>query len=425
MKRAICLVVLAAALASGIAIATPLAATVDELGDCNGDGVVTVDELVLGVRIGLGEAEVRACPELDANEDGAVTVDELVQAVLRALEAPPPLALAFVTTTDFQTGSFATIATTAPFRVDPSRPQRRLGADPVARVFGRRVFVINRFGADNVQILDADRDFATVAQCSTGNGSNPQDLAFRDGRTGYVTLLARPYLLRVGLRPRPDCADFIQQEIDLRAYADRDGSPEASQSTVVGGFLYVALQRLENFTPVQPGLLLRIDPATDTVVGALQLMSANPFGMTQGLLTRGNRMYVVEVGQFGVNDGGVEAIDLDSFDSLGWVVREDALGGDITDIVLVSESLAYAIVSLPNFSTALMAFDPRTGQKLRTVLRQDGLSDIELDTRGQLFVVERNIHNPGVRVLRAADGVELTPGPLPTGLPPFDLVFLE
>lgn len=396
-----------------------------DFADCNGDDVVTIDEIVLGVRIALGEDALDRCPVFDTDESGSVTVDELIRAVLRALNAPAPLDLAFVTTTDFQTGSFATIEKEPPFRVDPSTPARRVGSDPVARVFGRRVFVINRFGADNVQILDSDRGFATLAQCSTGNGSNPQDIAFVDGHTAYVPLLARPYLLRVRARPRGDCADFIAGEIDLRAYADSDGSPEANQAVVHEGVLYVTLERLENFAPVQPGVLLRIDTRSDAVAGALTLLAANPFGMTKGLTVRGDNLYVAEVGQFGVNDGGIEVVDLASFASRGWVVREEELGGDITDFVLVSEDLGYAVVSLEDFSTALVSFQPRSGRKLATVLRQDGLSDIELDRKGQLFLSVRNIHAPGVRVFRGATGEELTTTPLFTGLPPFDVVFLE
>ena len=54
-------------------------------GDCNDDGTVTVDELVRGVNIALGIAEVKACRLFDKNDDGAVTVDELVSAVNAAL----------------------------------------------------------------------------------------------------------------------------------------------------------------------------------------------------------------------------------------------------------------------------------------------------------------------------------------------------
>jgi len=55
------------------------------VGDCNGDGSVTVDELVLGVDIALGTIEGTQCPRLDRNADGKVTIDELVVAVSNAL----------------------------------------------------------------------------------------------------------------------------------------------------------------------------------------------------------------------------------------------------------------------------------------------------------------------------------------------------
>jgi len=53
-------------------------------GDCNGDGVVAINELILGVNIALG-APVAGCPAIDANGDGAVAINELIAAVGRAL----------------------------------------------------------------------------------------------------------------------------------------------------------------------------------------------------------------------------------------------------------------------------------------------------------------------------------------------------
>jgi len=54
-------------------------------GDCNHDGMVTVDELIKGVNIALGTAAIDSCVEMDANDDGAVTVNELIAAVNGAL----------------------------------------------------------------------------------------------------------------------------------------------------------------------------------------------------------------------------------------------------------------------------------------------------------------------------------------------------
>lgn len=54
-------------------------------GDCNADGAVTVDELIVGVNIALGQADIDACAAFDRDGDGLVFVDELVAAVDAAL----------------------------------------------------------------------------------------------------------------------------------------------------------------------------------------------------------------------------------------------------------------------------------------------------------------------------------------------------
>jgi hypothetical protein len=54
-------------------------------GDCNGDGAVSVDELISAVNIALGTSPLSACPAADRNGDGNVGVEELVLGVTRAL----------------------------------------------------------------------------------------------------------------------------------------------------------------------------------------------------------------------------------------------------------------------------------------------------------------------------------------------------
>jgi hypothetical protein len=59
-------------------------------GDCNGDGGVTINELITGVNIAVGSPLLDACRAFDANGDGLVTVNELILAVNFALNGPPP-----------------------------------------------------------------------------------------------------------------------------------------------------------------------------------------------------------------------------------------------------------------------------------------------------------------------------------------------
>jgi hypothetical protein len=58
------------------------------VGDCNGDGQVTINELILGVNIALGVAPVSAC-EAFANNQGVVDIAQLIKGVNNALEGCP------------------------------------------------------------------------------------------------------------------------------------------------------------------------------------------------------------------------------------------------------------------------------------------------------------------------------------------------
>ena len=55
-------------------------------GDCNGDGHVTVNELIAAVNIALGQAQITACRACDLNGDAMITINELIAAVSKALQ---------------------------------------------------------------------------------------------------------------------------------------------------------------------------------------------------------------------------------------------------------------------------------------------------------------------------------------------------
>ncbi|MFI5394500.1 MAG: hypothetical protein ACHQ9S_03110 [Candidatus Binatia bacterium] len=55
------------------------------IGDCNGNGSVTVDEILTMVNIALGNTPLSACTAGDGNCDGRITVDEILTAVNAAL----------------------------------------------------------------------------------------------------------------------------------------------------------------------------------------------------------------------------------------------------------------------------------------------------------------------------------------------------
>jgi hypothetical protein len=66
-------------------VPSPTATIVPCVGDCDGSGDVTVNELITMVNIALGNASLNSCPAGDADHSGAITIDEILRAVNHAL----------------------------------------------------------------------------------------------------------------------------------------------------------------------------------------------------------------------------------------------------------------------------------------------------------------------------------------------------
>ncbi len=58
-------------------------------GDCDGDGQVSIAELIRGVNIALGSLPAGDCTAMDGNGDGSVAINELIAAVNAALDGCP------------------------------------------------------------------------------------------------------------------------------------------------------------------------------------------------------------------------------------------------------------------------------------------------------------------------------------------------
>ncbi|MFP6626171.1 MAG: hypothetical protein VCA74_03810 [Deltaproteobacteria bacterium] len=307
-----------------------------------------------------------------------------------------------------------------------------VSADSVVRLAAGRLFVLNRYGADNLQELKTDDPGVTLGQCSLGNGSNPHDIVIVSETLGYVSLYDSSKLSVIDPSALDDCEGFEKGVIDLSAFADDDGFPETDQMALVGDTLLVTLQRLDRsnfFQPAVSGLLLSIDTSTNTVSSSLELSIKNPFAETKGLIydEDSGLLYVGGPGKLfdDLEDGGIEVIDPATMTSQGVVISGAQLGGDLTDFVVVGSSRIYALVATDGFSVSLVEADLATGSVTDVLATSDLLmSDIELTQNGRLWLADRNCLNPGLRVFTIGDNRELTDQPLYPGLTPFTLTFL-
>jgi hypothetical protein len=86
MRRAASIVCALALLTAATAVRAQQTCT----GDCNGDGMVTINELILGVNIALGSQPLSACPAFDCENNQMVPINCLIQGVNNALNGCNP-----------------------------------------------------------------------------------------------------------------------------------------------------------------------------------------------------------------------------------------------------------------------------------------------------------------------------------------------
>jgi hypothetical protein len=242
--------------------------------------------------------------------------------------------VAFVLTTDFATGSYS-VVDLATRNVTPDIRPGGVHSDAIARFFGGRVYVVNRLGADSIQIIDPQQGFTTPTngELSVDNGSNPQDIVFVNANKAYVSRLDAPTLFI--LNPTT-----LQKtgELDLSSLIkpnDLDGSSEPAYMLIRNGLVYVALQHIDFSQSLLPkvanGEVVVINPATDSIVTVITLQGRNPVSELQYSPTL-NRILVSSVGNFAVIDGGgIEMInpDTNTVDAQ-LAVSEATMGGGIS-----------------------------------------------------------------------------------------------
>ena len=136
------------------------------------------------------------------------------------------------------------------------------------------VYVVNRYGADNIQVVSKDLK-KTLNQFSVGRETNPQDIAVIDPRKAYVSRLNAKTLLKVN-----PLNGKILKEIDLSSMAYARGVPQMAHLLLLGKRLFVQLQRLDDTALALPGdysSLVEIN--TDTDAG----LAGDSFGEDQSL----------------------------------------------------------------------------------------------------------------------------------------------
>lgn len=291
--------------------------------------------------------------------------------------------------------------------------------DAVGRWHDGLIYVVGRGGASLVQVYDPSGGWNLVREFSVGSGRNPQDIAFDGAGAAWISCYDDTVLLKVD----PNSGDILLT-LDTSAFADADGFPETGWVHHHDDRLYVTCQNLDRdggYAPTGPGRILVVDTVAGQWRDAIDLESANPY--TPFREDEADRLLVGCAGYWAMNDGGIEAVDTAAGQSLGLLVDEAQLGGDVLNFVPTGGDTLLAITSSATFTTSLVRVLTGSGE-VTVLMASSGydLADLAWDGGFQLFVADRKSSAPGIRVFDSHSGAELTGNPVATTLPPFQFI---
>jgi len=317
-----------------------------------------------------------------------------------------PTAEVFALGTDFGTAGVLSKIAVPSLDVTQNFVAAVASTDPVMRVFGNKAYIVNRFGFDNVTIVDLDTG-TLVDQISTGAGTNPQDVAVQ-GDTIYVAALGSGNIIVL------DAANpsATPGTIDISSY-DTDGIPDASSIYRVADTLFVTIGALDDTFAATEGKVILIDTVDDEVSGDFDLVYNNPFGLLQ---PHGDQELITTTTEdFGAGAGCVERITATGVEgSAGCLVENSALGGYASsyrsdgDLVHLTVSTSFTEAKLVTVFEGTLDGASITASTVQP-------TDVAVCPSG--YVVVGDATGGGLRIY-GGDGTELTTEVLDIGQPP-------
>lgn len=301
-------------------------------------------------------------------------------------------------------------------------PAGAIGSDPILRHGDGELLIVNRLEAHNVTILD-DRSLKLIAQISTGDNSNPTDVAVV-GNKLYVSTFAGEGLV---VLTRGSTA---VKSIELLAgdpSLDPDGRPNCNSVFAAGGKVYVSCGLLDEgaelFPPRGPGVVYVVDPATDQVTATLRLSTANPIAQLEQIPAGAPHAgdLLLPTVTFATGVGCVERITPGATPAApGCLVTNADLGGYASRLTFQIESgIAYMLISVPRFPNAdLKLYDLASelvwAGSISPATQVAG--DVVVCPSGEMIVADTTTGSNGLRIYFGTS--ELTTSPLAVGLPP-------
>jgi hypothetical protein len=294
--------------------------------------------------------------------------------------------------------------------------------DPVVRHIGDKLYIINRFGSNNITILDA-KTMQFEEQISTGADSNPQDVAVV-GNKLYVPALGTAGVVVI---TRGSTTPTTINLSALDTTGMNDGKPECVSAYVVGTKLYVACGVLDNFNKVEVGKIAVIDTATDTMMTSVNMSYSGPSGLfvrsPEGSTYSGDLLIPTIPDYNNYATGCIQRVSTAATPAVSCGLTNQELAGFANSLAVADDgSLLYVVVNTFdasfNQTGTLKGFDLASGMLWAAPLSTptELIIDVAACPGGDVVAADKTLNAGGLRVWR--DTQERTTAALSIGLPP-------
>jgi hypothetical protein len=334
----------------------------------------------------------------------------------------------YVLTVDPNHGNSDALETVSPWTV--SHNVEQVSRNAFARHFYGLHYVVNR-SEGTIQVIDAER-FKTDHTFSVG-ASSPHDILVVAPDRAYVSRYDSALLYEID-----PTTGALRDTIDLSPLADEDGLPEMSMMALDGNHLFVQLQRIDRggtLLPVPPSYLgvidirtnqlIDVDPLSEGVQGVALTGLLPSFRMHVDSISR--RLVVCTPAQRLDTTGGIEEVDLDRLQSLGFLFSEARVGVDLGGFVMTGPDRAFVIAHTDIVASSHLTVldrDPGApGQgEIYTSLSVHN-DQLAYDAAGNhVFYPDAAASPPGIHVFDTLTNARLTDTPVATAKPPVDLL---
>lgn len=272
-----------------------------------------------------------------------------------------------------------------------------------------QVFILERFGADNIVELDAKKmknlKISVLYQSALEEGANPSSIVSISPTEAWLGLEGLPKLLKINPKEKAK----VIKEVDLSAFIVGDNlSPNLVDLALQGDTLWALLQRLDSYVPVLNGLVVLLDAVDGRVLDTIALQGKNP---TQMYIENGS-LWVSSLGAFNQKYGsdadstrGVEKIEVKTKkSSFVWTGKE--LGGGVSSFTMDTKAQKiYASITEEDGNTKVMELSLKEEKlKHHNTVRDASGFVFWYEHSQSLYIGDRSYDRPGLLIYNKSAG---------------------